>query len=144
MVQRAQGVAQEIQRHENKLLLIEKLKLASQLDPQRITRPLLVAQASGAIQQAAQSGGIKLGPIRETAGSASAKELSAMQLEGVGPVPAVMALLGRLEHLGFPLIVDSVHIDPDPKTPGAVKLNLRLVLLDFEQWLKAKEEKPRV
>jgi hypothetical protein len=39
-----------------------------------------------------------------------------------------------LETLGYPLILDSVQINPDATKPGMVKLNLTIVILDFEQW----------
>ena len=57
-----------------------------------------------------------------------------MQLEGTGPIPAVMTLLHRLETLGYPLIVDSVQITGDPTKPGMVKLNLTIIILHFEAW----------
>ena len=62
-----------------------------------------------------------------------------MQLEGAGPVPAVTAFLHRLDTLGFPLIVDSVQLSPEPR-PGMLKLNLTIIILDFDQWKK--EEVP--
>jgi hypothetical protein len=94
----------------------------------------LVAEASAAIQKAASSGGIQLGPIRESPARTSSKELASMQLEGTGPIPAAMGLLHRLQSLGYPLIVDSVQITPDATKPGMVKLNLTIIILDFEQW----------
>ena len=57
-----------------------------------------------------------------------------MQIEGSGAVPAVMSLLHNLESLGYPLIIDSVQLTTDPMRPGQVKLNLTIVVLDFEQW----------
>jgi hypothetical protein len=56
-----------------------------------------------------------------------------MQLEGSGPVPAVIAFLSRLESVGFPLVIDSVQLTPDMR-PGQMKLSLTLVILDFDQW----------
>jgi hypothetical protein len=64
-----------------------------------------------------------------------------MQLEGVGPVPAVMALLHRLELLGFPLILDSLQLTPEPTKPGNLKMNVTIVILDYEHWQKP--EAPR-
>lgn len=142
LLQQAQNVKADLQRYENKVLLMEKLKKNSKLEFSGLTKPALVGQASAALQQAAQEGGIKLGPIRESPGSSATKELATMQLEATGPVPAIMTLLHRLETLGFPLVVDSVQVDADAKTPGTVKVSLRLVLLDFNQWKK--EDKQRV
>jgi hypothetical protein len=61
--------------------------------------------------------------------------LASMQIEGTGPVPAVMGLLSRLESVGFPLIIDSVQLTPDVR-PGQLKMNLTILILDFEQWKK--------
>ena len=80
------------------------------------------------------SGGVQLGPIRESAARPSAKELASIQLEGNGPVPALLTFLHRLETLGYPLILDSVQISSDPTRPGMIKLNLTIIILDFEQW----------
>ena len=93
-----------------------------------------MAEASAAIQKAGQGGGIQFAQIRESPGRASAKELGSMQLEGMGPLPAVMGLLHRLGSLGYPLILDSVQINPINQPPGMVKLNLTVIILDFEQW----------
>ena len=60
-----------------------------------------------------------------------------MQLEGSGPIPAVMTLLHRLPTLGFPLVVDSLQITPEAAKPGVVKLNLTIIILDFESWKNA-------
>ena len=60
-----------------------------------------------------------------------------MQLEGTGPIPAVMTLLHRLETLGYPLIVDSVQITGDATKPGMVKVNLTIIILDFDSWKNA-------
>ena len=136
----AQRMKREIQPHENRVLLAQKLKETFRMDPRKFSRTTVVAEASAAIQNAAKSGGIQVGPIRESPARASAKELASMQIEGVGPVPAVMTLLHRLETLGFPLILDSVQINPDATKPGMVKLNLTIVILDFDQWKN--EEKP--
>ncbi len=130
----AQALKRELQPYENKVLLTQKLKEAFRMDPHKLSRTTLVAEASAAIQQAAGSGGIQVGPIRESPARSSAKELVSMQLEGVGPVPAVITLLHRLETLGYPLIVDSVQINPDATKPGMIKINLTIVILDFDQW----------
>ena len=60
--------------------------------------------------------------------------MATIQFEGSGPVPAVMALLYQLERVGCPLVIDSVRITSDQRMPGAVKLSLTIVVLDFEQW----------
>ena len=51
----------------------------------------------------------------------SAGELATIRLDGVGLVPAVMALLYHLQRLGYPLIVESVQINaPTGRPPGAM------------------------
>lgn len=134
----AQRLKREVQPYENRVLLAQKLKGTFKMDPQKLSRLTLVADASAAIQKAAQSGKVQLGPIRESPGRASGKELTSIQLEGTGPVPAIMGFLHQLETLGYPLVVDAVQLTPESK-PGSLKMNLTIVILDFEQW---KEEVP--
>lgn len=120
--------------YENRLLRLEKLKTESHLDPVRLPAQELVAEASAAIQNAARGSGVKLGPMRESAGRPSAKELASMRLEAMGPMPALLGWLAGLDDLAFPLIVDSVQIEADPRQPNMLKLNLTVVIVDFEQW----------
>lgn len=134
LVRDAERLKQELQPYESKALMIEKLREEFRIAPFKLSRASLAADASAAIQRAAQAGGIQLGPIRESSARSAAKELSSMQLEGVGPVAAVTALLHRLGTLGYPLVLDSVQINADPSKPGMIKLNLTVVILDFEQW----------
>jgi hypothetical protein len=134
LVLEAQALKRDLVPYENRVLLTQKLKDSFHLEPRKLSRSTVVAEASAAIQNAAKSGGIQVGSIRESPARTSAKELASMQFEGVGPVPAIMTLLHRLEILGYPLVVDSVQINADPAKPGMVKLNLTIVILDFEQW----------
>jgi hypothetical protein len=139
LVANAQRLKREVQPYENRVLLAHKLKESFKMDPQKLSRLTVVADASAAIQKAAQSGKVQLGPIRESAGRASGKELTSIQLEGTGPVAAIIGFLQKLESLGYPLVVDAVQLTPEKK-PGALKMNLTIVILDFEQWKK--EEAP--
>jgi hypothetical protein len=134
LVKNAQKLKQELQPYENRALLLEKLKQNFNMDPTKLSKTSLVAQASAAIQRAAMSGGVQLGPIRESAARGAGKELTSMQLEAVGPVPAIISLLNKLETLGYPLVLDAVTINPEASRPGNVKLTLTVVILDFEQW----------
>ena len=134
LVLEAEALKRDLAPYENRVLLTQKLKDTFRLEPRKLSRTTLVAEASAAIQKAAQSSGIQVGPIRESPARTSAKELASMQFEGVGPVPAIVALLHRLEVLGYPLVVDSVQLNADPTKPGMVKLNLTIVILDFDQW----------
>jgi hypothetical protein len=140
LVMEAQNLKQELRPYENKALLIEKLRATFPVDLAKLSKTSLVAEASAAIQKAAQSGGVQLGPIRESSARPSAKELSSMQLEATGPVPAVMSMLHRFATLGYPIVLDSVQINADPMRPNAVKVNMTIVILDFEQW---KKQEPR-
>jgi len=133
LVASAQRIKREVQPYENRVLLAQKLKETFKMDPQKLSRLTVVADASAAIQKAAQSGKVQLGPIRETPGRSSAKELTSIQLEGVGPVPAIMGFLHQLGSLGYPLVVEAVQLTPETK-PGSLKMNLTIVILDFEQW----------
>jgi hypothetical protein len=140
LVKEASGLKQEVQRYETKALVVKKLMESLRIDPAKLSRASVVGSASSAIQKAASTGGLKLGPIRESPARASTKELASMQLEGAGPVPAVTTFLHRLDTLGYPLIVDSVQLGPEPTRPGMLKLNVTIIILDFEQWKK--EEVP--
>lgn len=140
LVKETEAFKLHVQPYEPKALVVTKLMESFRLDPARLSRTSLVAEASAAIQKAALTGGIQLGPVRETPARPSAKELASIQLEGTGPVPAVMALLHRVERLGYPLIADSIQLTPETTKPGQVKLKITIVILDFEQWKS--EEKP--
>ena len=130
----AQKIRGELPPYENRVLLFEKLSEAYQLDPRKLKAETLVADASAAIQNAARQGGIQLGPIRETAGRATGRELSSIQVEGMGPVPAALALLHKLQTLGFPLVIDQLQLTPESPRPGMMKMNLTIVILNYEAW----------
>jgi len=155
----AQRLRRDILVGENKALLTQKLKDSFHIDFMKLSRTTLVAEASAAIQRAAQGGGVQIGPVRESPARASAKELASMQLEAMGPVPALMSFLHRLEGLGYPLIIDSVQLGAETGRPGmaagaagpgvpmgpggpggpggpALKMSLSIVILDYEAWKK--------
>ncbi len=126
-------------RHElygSRVTRLERLMETFQMDPARLAKPTLVARVGAALQQSALQGGIQLGPIRESLNRGSERELGTIQLEAMGQVPALMSFLHRLRGLGFPLVIDTLQISADPARPGMIKLNLGLILLDFEQWDK--------
>src|SRR5579872_2104744 len=118
LVKEAQNLKLELKPYEDRVLVVRKLMENFRLDPAKLSRDSVVAEASAAIQKAAASGGLGLGPIRESSARPSARELASMQLEGSGPIPAVMTFLHRLETLGYPLILDSIQINSDPTRPG--------------------------
>jgi len=138
MVLEAQSRKQQLQVYEDKVAKIKELMEKFHLDPAKLSKASVVAEASDAIQKAGASCGVTFGPIRESHGRASAKELASMQLEGNGPLPAVMGLLHRLGSVGYPLIVDSIQITPNAMRPGMVKVSLSILIMDFEAW-KGKE-----
>ncbi len=138
MVEQAKSRKQQLQVYEDKVAKIKELMEKFHLDPAKLSKASVVAEASDAIQKAGASGGVQFGPIRESHGRSSAKELATIQLEGNGALPAVIALLHRLEGIGYPLIVDSVQITPNAMRPGMVKVNLTILIMDFEAW-KSKE-----
>ncbi len=118
LVKEAQNLKQEIQPYESKVLLVKKLMENFHLDPAKLNKATVVAEASAAIQKAALTGGVQVGAVREEYTRGSAKELATIKLEGNGPVAAVLGFLSRLEGLGYPLIVDSVQIGSESGRPG--------------------------
>jgi hypothetical protein len=127
--------------YDEKVEATRKLMEQFRMDPATLSRTSLVARVSTAIQQAAMQGGIQLGPVRETPSRASGRELSAMQIEWAGPVPAVLLFLQSLGSIGFPLVLDSVQFNPAPTGPGQVKVQLGVIILDFQEW-KPREGRP--
>ena len=136
LVTEAQNLKLEVQRYEGKIAVTKKLMESFHMDPAKLTKATVVAEASAAIQKAAKEGGFQLGTVRESPARPSSKELASIQIEGSGPVQATMSLLNRLETCGYPLIIDSAQISSDPTKPGQSKLNLTIIILDFEQLKK--------
>jgi hypothetical protein len=97
-----------------------------------------VAEAAAAIQNAARQGGLQLGPMRETPGRATARELSTFQFDGMGQLPAALTLVHKLNALGYPIVIDSLQLTQEGKQPGMLKFNMIVVILNFEQWEKGK------
>jgi hypothetical protein len=143
LVQQARDLRDVIKPYQEKVATATNLMARFQMDPVKLKRASVVAEASAAIQQMAAAGNVAVGPIRETPGRPSAKEAGSIQFEGTGPIPAVMALLYNLDHSGFPVIIDALQFTSDPRMPNGVKVNLTLVVLDFDAW-KPKEDKPHV
>ncbi len=142
LVEEADKLRTELRPYQDKVEVARKLMEDFNMDPNKLSKTSVVAEASSAILKAAASAGVQLGPIRETAARSSNKELSSMQLDCTGPVPAVLAFLKRFDGIGFPIILDSVQLSPEPSRPGALKLHLGMVVLDFDQWKG--EEAPHV
>jgi hypothetical protein len=134
LVREAQNLKREIQLYQDKAQKAQSLINDYHLDPLKLAKATAVAEASSAIQKAAAGGGLAVGPVRESPGRGSNKELATMQLECSGSVPAITAFFHRLLTVGYPLVVETVQISPLPNPPGQLKLSLTLVILDFDQW----------
>jgi hypothetical protein len=150
LVKEAQGLKQEVQVYETRTNSLKKLMDDFHLDPAKLTRPSVVAQASAAIQKAAMSGGVVVGAVRESPARPTNKELGSLQLEAMGPVPALMKFLHQATTLGFPLVIESVQLGSEarpgmpgmpgmqgPPPGGPLKLSLTILILDFDQWKEA-------
>jgi hypothetical protein len=136
LLKQAEALKQQVRVYDDKVLVLKKMMQDFHMDPAKLSRVSVVAEASAAIQKAAMAGGVPLGPIRESPGRPSSRELASIQIEAMGQVPALMNLLQRMESLGYPLVIDSVQITADARQPGMVKVNLTILILDFDQWKK--------
>src|SRR5262245_38894554 len=130
----AAKVRSDLRPYKDKILVCKKMMESFHMDPAKLSRNSVVADASAAILKAATTVGVQLGPIRETGSRQSGRELTSMQLDCTGPVPSVLAFLHKFESIGFPVILDTIQLTPEPSRPGTLKLHLGLVILDFEQW----------
>ena len=137
LTQELEAFERDLLPYENRLLRLEKLKAEMGLERLVLPGLELVAEASAALQNSARESGVKLGPVRESGGRPAAKELASMRLEARGPMPSILGWLATLQTLGFPLVVDSVQIDADPRQPNMLKVNPTVVIVDFEQWNQA-------
>jgi hypothetical protein len=141
LVAEADRLKLEMERYETRALLTAKFMERYRIEPEKLTRNTVVAQASAAIQKSGTGMGLQIGPVRESPARGSDKELAAIQLEAAGPVPALLGFLHGIESIGFPVIVDSVQMNSEPSKPGQLKMNLTLIILDYDQWKKG--EAPR-
>ena len=135
MVTEARRLKRDLLPYEARVLTAQKFKQTFAMEPGKLSRSTVVAEASAAIQKAASAGKVQLGPMRESPARASNRELTSIQIEASGQVSAVMTLLHKLPTLGYPLVVESVQLTPESK-PGNIKLSLNIIILDAEQWLK--------
>jgi len=139
LAQEAQDLGKKTLPYNDRVRLVKKLMEEFHMDPARLKKDTVVADASAAIQMAAKSGGLQLGPIRETPARGSGMTVATVQLETSGPVPAMLSFLAGLNNIGFPLVVDSVQFTADNGRPGQVKMNLTIIILDFDQQKETKE-----
>jgi len=140
LVLQAKALRDVIKPYEEKVQTATNLMDRFHMDPAKLQRSTVMAEASAAIQKAAASEKVAVGPIRETPGRPSAREAGSIQFEGSGPIASVMALLHQMDHIGYPVIIDTVQFSSDPRMPNGIKVNLTIVVLDFDAW-KPKEDK---
>src|SRR5690349_10093973 len=81
----SRNLRRKVTLYQTKSELIKKLMQGFRMDPPRLDRPTVLAQASAAIQSAALGGGVQIGPIHESPGRPSTKELGSIQIEAAGP-----------------------------------------------------------
>jgi hypothetical protein len=141
LLSEARLLRQKVSIYQSRAQHAQKLMEAFRMDPAKLNRESVLAQASAAIQTAALGGGVQIGPVRESPGRPSSKELGSIQLEAAGPAPALLKFVQQTHSLGFPLVIDSMQMASEASRPGQVKMNLTIVILDFDQW---KPEKPHV
>src|SRR5580658_5048178 len=127
LVQQARDLRDVINPYQEKINTATNLMDRFRMDPAKLKRSSVMAEASAAIQQAAASDGVGVGPIRETAGRPSAKEAGSIQFEGSGPIVSVMDLLHNLDRIGFPVIIDTIQFTADPRMPNGIKVNMTIV-----------------
>jgi len=110
LVKEAEVLSQEIRRYQTKCQLTQKLMEDFKMDPLKLSRPVVVAQASAAIQKAAMGLGVMVGPVRELPGRLANRELASLQLEAMGPLPSLLKFLHQTQSLGFPLVIESLQV----------------------------------
>lgn len=137
----AKAFQEKLALYQDKAEVAKSLMEELRMDPAQFAVTSIVARASAALQQAAMGGGVMLGPIRETPSRTPGRELTSIQIEGMGPVPAMLGFLHKMSSLGFPLLTDSLQITAQPMGPGMLKLNATLQILDFDHW-KPEERRP--
>jgi hypothetical protein len=124
----------QVQPYEARAVRLGKLMDRYQLDPGKLSTNTVVGDASAAIQRAAMTGGLQLGPIRESVSTTTDKAAGAIQFDATGQAAGVLKFVAGIGALGFPVIVESVQFSEAPRGPGMVKVHLSLIILDYGQW----------
>jgi len=130
----ADALRAELKPYKGKTEDVRTLMEKFRMDPNHLSRTSVVAEASAALLKTAASSGVQLGPIRETSARQSNKEIASIQLDCTGQVSNLLGFLHRFESIGYPIIIDSVQLSPEPSKPGNLKMHVGLVILDFDQW----------
>lgn len=129
----ARVLQQELETYKTKAEVVKKLRGDAGVNLTELPSDRLMGETATAIQKAAQSSGVKMGPIRENAGRRAAGEIGSMQLEASGPVQGVFGFLDQLDSLGYPVIIDSVQFGSE-RRPGQLKVDIDMVIIDFTRW----------
>ena len=66
LLSQADHLKQEVRLYDDRVLAVKKLMESLRLDPAKLARTSVVAEASAAIQKAAMGGGVQVGPVRES------------------------------------------------------------------------------
>jgi hypothetical protein len=114
----ARALKERARLYEERAGLIQKLMEGFHMDPMKLSRTTVVAQANAAIQRTAMASGIQVGVVRESQGQTARKELAAIQLEAQGPVAGLLKFLHQLDSVGYPVLVDSLQIGSDTARAG--------------------------
>jgi hypothetical protein len=133
LVADAKDLKLKMEKYQERAEVVKRMMEDYHLDPAKLSRETIVAEASSAIQKAAAGSGVQVGAVRESASRGNGDELASMQFEGSGQVAAVTGFLNRMQTLGYPLIIDSVQMTSGPQ-PGVMKLSLTVVILNYENW----------
>jgi hypothetical protein len=133
LVADANALKLKVQTYQQRAEVVKRLMEDYHLDPAKLSRETIVAEASSAIQKAAVGSGVQFAAVRESASRGNGDEIVSMQFEGSGQVAAVTGFLNRMLTLGYPLIIDSVQMTTGPQ-PGVMKLSLSIVILNYENW----------
>jgi len=114
----ARAIKERAKLYEDRVSVIKKLMEGFQMDPMRLSRTTVVAQANAAIQRTAMVSGIAVGIVRESQGQAARKELAIIQLEAQGPAPGLLKFLHQMDSVGYPILIDSLQVGSDSASPG--------------------------
>jgi hypothetical protein len=133
LVADAKDLKLKMEKYRERAEVVQRMMEDYHLDPAKLSRETIVAEASSALQKAAAGSGVQVGAVRETASRGNGDELASVQFEGSGQVAAVTGFLNRMQSLGYPLIIDSVQMTTGPQ-PGVMKLSLTIVILNYENW----------
>ena len=128
-----QMIRKEIVGEQIKAVQLEKLRGELLLKPRRLKQNTLVAEATAAIQAAAQKHGFGLAPGKESGVLRTGREIASLQLGGKGPLQAAIGFVDSLPRLGFPLSVETIQLQSAGK-PEQVTLAVRATVLDPYAW----------